>query len=230
MNIPNPKRTAQEYALWAALPMAQTSQVEKRLRMILDGTRSRRALSRCVLIAALSLLTMVMVPVAILRPVARAQGVEQTGKTVIRSVPSATAEGEVWRKSMTVEFRQERLWLKPTILTTSTGHIRHLPGRYARGFIPHVTLSSKNYELFMADDFKGGLELIASYDAHAEVRVIAINSIGRHISSISIQVASAHQKIVARFVEPASKIKEVDIESRPFARAKSKKVGAMPVN
>lgn len=50
-----PKRTAQDYALWAALPMATTSQVEGRLKTILDKTRCRRRLTRGVIAAALTL-------------------------------------------------------------------------------------------------------------------------------------------------------------------------------
>ena len=55
MNIPNPKRTTQEYALWAALPMATTSKVEGRLKTILDKSRSRRRLTLGVIAAALAL-------------------------------------------------------------------------------------------------------------------------------------------------------------------------------
>lgn len=55
MNIPNPKRTTQEYALWAALPMATTSKVEGRLKTILDKTRCRRRLTRGVIAVALTL-------------------------------------------------------------------------------------------------------------------------------------------------------------------------------
>ena len=55
MKQPKPKRTAQEYALWAALPMAYTSQVEGRLKTILDKTRSRRRLTRGVIALALTL-------------------------------------------------------------------------------------------------------------------------------------------------------------------------------
>ena len=50
-----PKRNAQDYALWAALPMATTSQVEGRLKTILDKSRSRRRLTRGVIAAALTL-------------------------------------------------------------------------------------------------------------------------------------------------------------------------------
>lgn len=55
MTPPKPKRSPSDYALWAALPMAQTSQVESRLQMILDKTRNRRRLTRRVVAAALML-------------------------------------------------------------------------------------------------------------------------------------------------------------------------------
>ncbi len=55
MKPPKPKRTAQEYALWAALPMATTSKVEGRLKTILDKSRCRRRLTRGVIAAALTL-------------------------------------------------------------------------------------------------------------------------------------------------------------------------------
>lgn len=67
------KPTPTELALWAALPMAHTSRIEGRLTMILDTTRSRRTLTRRVLIAAFGLGTTVLVPLAMLRPAARAQ-------------------------------------------------------------------------------------------------------------------------------------------------------------
>ena len=57
----------------AAIAMAQTSQVENRLKMILDKTQSRRVLTRRVLITALGLGTVALVPLAALRPAAHAQ-------------------------------------------------------------------------------------------------------------------------------------------------------------
>ncbi|MGI4791904.1 MAG: hypothetical protein ACRYFS_24030, partial [Janthinobacterium lividum] len=46
MKISRPKLTAQDYALWTALPMAQTSKVERRLKRILNGCQNRQALTR----------------------------------------------------------------------------------------------------------------------------------------------------------------------------------------
>jgi len=66
-------RRPHELALWAALPMAHTPRIEGRLKMILDHTRSRRALTRRVLLAALGFGTAALVPLAMLRPAARAQ-------------------------------------------------------------------------------------------------------------------------------------------------------------
>ena len=68
------KPTPYDLALWAALPMAQTSQIEGRLKMILDTTRSRRALTRGILITAFGFGVIAVLPLAMLRPVARAQG------------------------------------------------------------------------------------------------------------------------------------------------------------
>jgi hypothetical protein len=73
MKPPKPKRTACDYALWAALPMAQTSQVESRLTMILDKSQSRRVLTGRVLFAALGLSIVSVVSLAMLRPAAKAQ-------------------------------------------------------------------------------------------------------------------------------------------------------------
>jgi hypothetical protein len=73
MKQPKPKRTAQEYALWAALPMAHTSQVEKRLTMILDKSHSRCTLTRRVLVTVFSLSTAAIVPFAMLETTAKAQ-------------------------------------------------------------------------------------------------------------------------------------------------------------
>ena len=56
-----------------AIAMAQTSQVESRLKMILDNTQSRRALTRRVLLTAFGLGAAALVPLAALRPVAHAQ-------------------------------------------------------------------------------------------------------------------------------------------------------------
>ncbi len=62
--------------LWAALPMAQTSQVESRLKLILNNARNRRSLSRRVLFTALGLGAVVLVPLAMLHPIAKAQGAD----------------------------------------------------------------------------------------------------------------------------------------------------------
>ncbi len=67
------KQTLTDYALWAALPMAQTSKIEKRLTMILDPKQSRCALTRRVLVFALVPATTALMTLAMLKPVARAQ-------------------------------------------------------------------------------------------------------------------------------------------------------------
>lgn len=67
------KKPVYHFALWAALPMAHTPRIEGRLTMILDHTRPRRALTQRVLILALGLGAAALVPLAMLRPAARAQ-------------------------------------------------------------------------------------------------------------------------------------------------------------
>ena len=66
------KLTPSDFALWAALPMAHTPRMEERLTMILDTTRPRRALTRRVLMAALGVGAAALIPLAMLRPAARA--------------------------------------------------------------------------------------------------------------------------------------------------------------
>ena len=71
------KLTPYELALWAALPMAHTPRIEGRLKMILDRTRPRCALTRRALLTALGVGAATLVPLAMLRPTARAQAVTQ---------------------------------------------------------------------------------------------------------------------------------------------------------
>ena len=67
------KLTPYDFALWTALPMAETSHIEGRLQMILDQTRTRRALTRRGVMTAFGLGTAAFVPLAVLRPAAHAQ-------------------------------------------------------------------------------------------------------------------------------------------------------------
>jgi len=60
-----------------AIAMAQTSQVEGRLKMILDKTQSRRTLPRRVLLAALGLSIVSLMGLAMLRPAVQAQAERQ---------------------------------------------------------------------------------------------------------------------------------------------------------
>lgn len=60
-------------ALWAALPMARTAQVESRLQMILKPNASRRALTRRAVIASLVAAALSIGALAALRPAGRAQ-------------------------------------------------------------------------------------------------------------------------------------------------------------
>ncbi len=64
MTPPKPKRTACDYALWAALPMAHSSRVESRLQMILDKSRSRRLPKRGIVALALALTAGLVLAVA----------------------------------------------------------------------------------------------------------------------------------------------------------------------
>ena len=80
------KLTPKSLALWAALPMAQTSQIEGRLKMILDTTRSRHTLTRRTRVTAVILAFVTLVPLAMLRPTAQAQanfGMSQTQQSHI---------------------------------------------------------------------------------------------------------------------------------------------------
>ncbi len=66
------KLTHSDFALWAALPMAHTSKVEGRIKMILDSTRRRTSPRRFLLLAAM-MGAAVLVPLSMLRPAAQAQ-------------------------------------------------------------------------------------------------------------------------------------------------------------
>ena len=84
MKPPNPKRTAQDYALWVTLPMAQTSGVEKRLRMILDETQSRCVLTRRIVLAMFGLSAIGLVPFSMLQTTAKAQTVNALANSQVQ--------------------------------------------------------------------------------------------------------------------------------------------------
>jgi len=73
------KRTLYDYALWAVLPMAHTSKVERRIKMILDSTRRRTSPRRFLLIAAMAGAAAI-VPLAMLQPGAKAQSASVSGQ------------------------------------------------------------------------------------------------------------------------------------------------------
>lgn len=81
------KKPAYHFALWAALPMAHTPRIEGRLTMILDQTRSRRALTRRALMAALGLVAAALVPLAMFRPAVQAQAAPQRFPSPVTSGP-----------------------------------------------------------------------------------------------------------------------------------------------
>ena len=58
-----------------AIAMARTTQIEGRLKMILDNTRSRRALTRRILVLSLTPGAVILIGLAMLRPSAKAQAV-----------------------------------------------------------------------------------------------------------------------------------------------------------
>ena len=88
----NRKLTASDLALWTALPMAQSSRIEGRLKMILNSTRSR-ALPRHFLGYALLVGVATLVPLALLHPAAQAQEVPPVTAAVSQSY-RALAEPE----------------------------------------------------------------------------------------------------------------------------------------
>ena len=89
------KRKPHELALWAALPMAHTTRIEGRLRMILDTARPRRALTRRLLLTALGMATVALVPLAMLRPMARAQVAPTPKRHMTRATARVSAVSAV---------------------------------------------------------------------------------------------------------------------------------------
>ena len=85
------KLTPSDLALWAALPMAHSSQIEERLKIILDHTRPRHAMTRRILIIALSVGAAALIPLAMLRPAAKAQGAASA---------SAPAPAAPWKQTL----------------------------------------------------------------------------------------------------------------------------------
>ena len=67
------KPTLYDLALWVALPMAHTTRIEGRLRMILDADRPRRVLTRRVLLVSLAATALGCGVLAALEPGRRAQ-------------------------------------------------------------------------------------------------------------------------------------------------------------
>ncbi len=67
------KLNVQTFALWAALPMARTAQVESRLQMILKPNASRRALTRRAALVSLAAAALGVGTLAGLRPAVQAQ-------------------------------------------------------------------------------------------------------------------------------------------------------------
>jgi len=77
----------------AAVAMARTARIEGRLMMILDTTRPRRALTRRALLTVLGLSAAALVPLALLRPDARAAAPPRPALETFRVTPAAAAFG-----------------------------------------------------------------------------------------------------------------------------------------
>jgi len=101
------KPTASDYALWTTLPMAHTSQIEGRLKMILDTTRRRTTPRRFLMLAAIAGAA-ALVPLAMLQPTAKAQNgsqaaqalAEDKGSIQISGITNAAVpENEWWDRS-----------------------------------------------------------------------------------------------------------------------------------
>jgi tetratricopeptide (TPR) repeat protein len=103
------KLTAYDFALWAALPMAKSSRIEGRLKMILNSNTRPRALPRHFLGYALMVGAAMVVPLALLHPAARAQSAPLPAKkphlskamaqvSAVSAIPGETDAIELARK------------------------------------------------------------------------------------------------------------------------------------
>jgi hypothetical protein len=156
-------RKLYELALWAALPMAHTSNIEGRLKMILDTTRPRRALTRRVLTAALGVAAAALIPLAMLRPMARAQATPQRAAApaaLIGITDNGTQGGRWWGVD-------GEMLPKPALDTTVHGMMTRRavtrPGQQARLFAVRVPVNPRDpapSTSYLADDeTPGGLVL-----------------------------------------------------------------------
>lgn len=129
------KLTTIDLALWAALPMAHTSKIEGRLTRILDKTRPR-TLPRRAFVFAATVAAAALVPLAMLRPVAKAQAAIVGAKPIQLSgvVDAVTPEGNEWDadgKSVSVPVFSTH-WGPGTKITTQ-------PGQKALFFVFHLS-------------------------------------------------------------------------------------------
>ncbi len=132
------KLTPSQLALWAALPMAHTPRIEGRLTMILDTTRPRRALSRRILLAALGVGAAALVPLAVLRPAARAQAAPPLAANrpvAKRHISEATARvsavSAVAGEFDAMRLESEARSLTPSAVTNLERQIAARPDDYA---------------------------------------------------------------------------------------------------
>ena len=100
----NPWHSPSRLALWVALPMAETPKIESRLKMLLDATRSRRAPTQRSRLTMLTFAAVLLVPLAMLRPIRTAQAAadlvksQTSGALPIQLVglTDATVPGGAW--------------------------------------------------------------------------------------------------------------------------------------
>jgi hypothetical protein len=78
-------KTPADFALWAALPMAHTSKIEERIKMVLDTTRRRTSPRRFLLIASLAGAA-ALVPLSMLQPTAKAQTASVPAQAAIEDI------------------------------------------------------------------------------------------------------------------------------------------------
>jgi len=134
------KRTPSDLALWAALPMAHTPRIEGRLKMILNTTQSRRALTRRALLASLAAAALGCGMLAALQPGtrARAAGAPSPWKQTLANGATVEVLG------VSKPTLRERGWWRPDgspLVGSPFGQAMGIPvaGRDRRAFAMRVT-------------------------------------------------------------------------------------------
>lgn len=145
------KRTLYDYALWAVLPMAHTSKVEGRIKMILDTTRRRTSPRRFVVLAAVTGAA-ALVPLSMIQPIAKAQVVSQVaqgaaekGTVQFRGIFNTALPDAEWDANgaeVSAPVSDQRAWQAGTSFTAK-------PGQKALFFAFHMPQSIQNSPGFM---------------------------------------------------------------------------------